>query len=191
MKRIVPFFLFLLALQCVAHAQDIRSKVKSETPSDQFTDVIDSESGIFGIPYGASEDELIAKLGMPIGYLRLSPGNTAMIFGKSRAFLFSANKLIGVRITDSLLDWKLSLAAASVSPCEAGDRPHWKLNNGIKDGMNMAEVKNLLGQSLSGDKYQTYYETTTSRVELDFAHYEDEGDTDKAYRISGLLVKKR
>lgn len=186
MKRIMFLLVFFLAL--AGYAQDIRCKVQTDTSTEQLTKLIDPDSGIYGIAYGTTEDEFISKFGNPNGYLRLSPGTTAMIYGKSHAFLFSGNKLTGVRITDLIFDWKLGLDTAGHGPF---DTIRWRINNGITKGMNLAEVKRILGENPPGDKYSTYYETTSSRVELEFAHYTDGGDTDKAYEVNGLLVKKR
>ena len=57
--------------------------------------------------------------------------------------------------------------------------------------MDLTEVKKILGQELLGDAYNKYYDTRTSRVELDFAKYTDEGDSESAYKVNGVLVKKR
>ena len=186
MKRIIFLLVLFLALPC--YAQDIRCKVQTDTPSEQLTKLIDPDTGIYGISYGTTEDEFISKFGNPNGYLRLSPGTTVMIYGKSHAFLFSGNKLTGVRVTDLIFDWKIASDSTGHGPF---DTIRWRLNNGITKGMNLAEVKRILGDSLSGDKYNAFYETTASRVELDFARYEDKGDTDRAYELNGLLVRKR
>jgi hypothetical protein len=186
MKPIICLLLLAAALPCPA--QDIRCKVRPADSSQESSGSIDPDFGIYGMPYGTTEDEFIAKFGMPVGYLRLSASETAMLYGKSHAFLFNGNGLVGVRITDSLLDWKTSSAVTAQSPF---DRQRWRLNNGIGPDATLAEVEQILGESLSGDKYNMHYETRTSRVELDFARYTGEGDTDQAYKVIGILVRKR
>lgn len=185
MRSIV--FLLVIAQALVCYAQDIRAKVQTERATGQITNVIDPDSSIYGIPYGTTEDEFVAQFGNPMGYMRMSGNTTCMIYGKSHGFIFEDGKLIGVRITDLIFDWKMSLSITGQSPF---DGIQWKLTNGIRAGMNLADVKRILGQSLSGDEYDKYYETSSGRVELEFAHYTDEGNTDTAHKVTGILVKK-
>jgi hypothetical protein len=199
-KPIAFFLAICFAFPC--YAQDIRSKVRTSTPAEQSSNFIDPDAGIYGVPFGTSEDDFIAKEGKPIGYIRLSPQSTAMIYGKSQAFLFTEGKLVGVRITDSILDWKLSRnmddqnlqrisGTSPVGPCDINSAPRWRLSNGITNGMDLTAVKKILGSKLSGDEYNRYYDTKTARVELDFARYTDEGDSERAYKVNGILIRKR
>jgi hypothetical protein len=125
MKQIGLCVVLIAATLC--QSQDIRSKVRTNLPSDQSMNLIDPDSGAFGIVFGTSEDEVIAKLGAADGYIRRAPGQSAMIYGKSRAFLFLNNRLIGLRVTDSLLDWKLFPDTSVETRCDTGESVLWRL----------------------------------------------------------------
>lgn len=64
----------------------------------------------------------------------------------------------------------------------------WQLDNGIQNGMSLAEVKRILGDRLQDDRYHRYYMTDRARVDLDFMHtVGKEGDED--HRVYGVLVR--
>src|SRR5947207_10389417 len=94
-------------------ADDIRSKVADGKEERKLTRFIDPDKSIFGMAFGTTEDEFIAMHGKPTGYVRLTGDETAMIYGKSHAFIFEGSKLAGVRIAHTIVDWKLSNVSLS------------------------------------------------------------------------------
>ena len=177
----------LTFVSSVFGADDIRSKVTDSNDAKKLTRQIDPDKSIYGIPFGTTEDEFIARNGKPIGYVRLSGAETAMIYGKSHAFIFEGGSLVGIRITRSIVDWKLSNASAP-SPF---DGINWQLANGIESEMSLTQVRKILGDKLSTKRYrQYYYMTEKAQVELDFSHYTSEGEGDDAHRVYGILVKQ-
>jgi len=178
----------LTFVSSVFGADDIRSKVTDSNDAKKLTRQIDPDKSIYGIPFGTTEDEFIARNGKPIGYVRLSGAETAMIYGKSHAFIFEGGSLVGIRITHSIVDWKLSNASAP-SPF---DGITWQLANGIESEMSLTQVKKILGDKLSTKRYrQYYYMTEKAQVELDFSHYTSGGEGDDAHRVYGILVQQR
>ena len=173
-----------------ADAGDIREKVSRADEALSLTQVIDPDKSIFGIPYGITEDDFIKKLGKPMGYIRLTGTETGMLYGRSHLFLFEGGKLSGIRITSRILDWKISKSILRLTPF---DRLQWKLNNGITKEMNLAEVKKILGDRLSKEKfgYQWYYTTNNAYVDLGFSHHTNEGDVDEAYIVSAILIRRK
>lgn len=169
-----------------AGSEDIRSKITEAGEEKQITGRIDPDKSVYGIPFGTTEDEFTRKHGKPIGYVRLSGDSTAMIFGKSHAFVFEGAKLAGLRISHSILDWKL----ADMSASGPFDRINWQLSNGIENGMSLVEVKKILGDKLSQKLFSYSYRTEKARVELDFSHYTSEGDGDEAHKVHGILVRQ-
>jgi len=177
----------LTFVSSVFGADDIRSKVTDSNDAKKLTRQIDPDKSIYGIPFGTTEDEFIARNGKPTGYVRLSGAETAMIYGKSHAFIFEGGSLVGIRITHSIVDWKLSNASAP-SPF---DGINWQLANGIESEMSLTQVRKILGDKLSTKRYrQYYYMTEKAQVELDFSHYTSEGEGDDAHRVYGILVKQ-
>ena len=184
--------ILILAVFSLAWARadddDVRSKVVGPGKSPALNRQIDPDKDIYGIPFATSEEEFIKAYGKPTGYVRLDGQETAMLFGNSHAFLFENGKLVGVRITYNILDWKLTQGLAQQG---LFNEQRWRLNNGIHQEMNRREVKEILGGKLQNDTpYQFYYRTEKARVDLDFSHYTQSGDDDEAYRVHGILVRQ-
>jgi hypothetical protein len=185
--RIITLAILLTVVSSVFGADDIRSKVADGKDEKQLTRRIDPDESIYGIPFGTREDEFIARHGKPTGYVRLSGAETAMVYGKSHAFIFKSGSLVGIRITHNIMDWKLSNASAP-SPFNG---INWQLSNGIETEMSLAQVRKILGDKLSTKRYrQYYYMTEKAQVELDFSHHTSEGDSDDAYRVFGIFLKQ-
>src|SRR6185295_17494075 len=151
------------------------------------SNIIDPDKSIYGVQWGSSEDEFIARFGNPTGYIRLNASDTVMLYGKSHAFIFTASKLSGVRISMNVLDWRLSQSIPALTPFDGAG---WQLSNGIRREMTLAEVKKILGESLKTERIQRYFNTDKARVELDFAHYPMEGENDEAYKLNGVYIRQ-
>src|SRR5438874_100898 len=135
--------LFLALVAISASAADIRDTVMAPAADAAATDRIVPDVAIYGMPYGCSEDAFIAKFGRPTGYIRITETQSAMLYGKSHAFFFTNGGLSGVRITQDVLDWRI---ANAMSKSTTFDVRSWQLDNGIRDGMNLVEVKRILGE---------------------------------------------
>lgn len=189
-KRLTPRFAFLIltSLAISADAQDIRSKVAAPPGVVKASEIIDPDSSIYGIPFGTTEDQFIAQFGNPMGYVRLPDGMTGMVYGKTHCFLFAGGQLAGLRVTHSVFDWKL---IESVAPSSMFDQVRWRLSNGITKNMTLVEVKEVLGDQLSTQKYRRSFVTQRSKVDLDFSHSVSEGENDESYKLFGLLITPR
>lgn len=182
------FIMLLLSVVSInAMALDIRDLVADSGQSDIVKE-IDPDKMIFGIPLGTTEDEFIKKYGKPTGYIQITKTDTGMLYGKRHFFFFEDKKLSGITVTHNIVDWEISQEILSNTEF---DRVRWKLNNGIKEGMNRADVKNILGDRLKKDKhgFKYYYTTDKSKVFLGFSHYVDAGEKDEAYTLYGITVR--
>jgi hypothetical protein len=94
MKPILAILILTGAVSLAVGAQDIRSKVASPSGAS-LTNIIDPDKSIYGEEWGSTEDEFISKFGYPTGYIRLNGAETAMLYGKNHAFIFTASKLSG------------------------------------------------------------------------------------------------
>jgi len=188
MKPIILTFLLLtIAASLNVPAQDVRSKV-GRSAETSLTNVIDPGKSIYGAQWGSSEDEFISKFGNATGYIRLNASDTVMLYGREHAFTFKDSKLSGVRINNPVFDGKLAQARITRTPF---DEIKWQLSNGINQGMNLANIKKVLGDSLiKSDPYHFYFNTGRARVELDFSHYPREGEGDESYKVSGIYVRE-
>lgn len=185
MKQILAILVLTVSIFLNVAAQDVRSKVgpASETSS---TNIIDPDRSIYGVEWGTSEDNFINKFGQPTGYIRLNGTETAMLYGKKHAFVFTDSKLSGVRISHGVFDWKLSQDLATKTPL---DSISWQLSNGIRADMNLAEVKKILGENLKADRYQRYFNSDKARVEIDFSRFVNGEEKDEAYKIIGIHIR--
>ena len=168
-------------------AQDVRSKV-GPLAGTSITNIIDPGKSIYGAQWGSSEDEFVSKFGNPTGYIRLNASDTVMLYGKEHAFTFTVSKLSGVRINNPVFDGKLAQARITRTPF---DEMKWQLSNGINQGMTLANIKKVLGESLiKTDPYHFYFNSHSARVELDFAHYPREGEGDESYKVFGVYIRE-
>jgi TonB family protein len=189
MKPIIAILVLTVAVSLDVVAQDIRSKVGPPSGTS-FTNIIDPDKSIYGAQWGSSEDEFISKFGYPTGYIRLNGAETAMLYGKFHAFIFTASKLSGVHITsiEPMFTWKLS----QVLPLSPFDRKvRWQLSNGIRPGMNLAEIKKILRESLKAARLQTYYfNSVKAGIEMDFYRLDSLGDKDEAYKLNSIYIRQ-
>lgn len=187
MKPILALLVLTVCVSINVGAQDIRSKV-GPTSVTSFTNIIDPDRSVYGMELGSSEDEFINKFGYPTGYIRLNGTNTVMLYGKEHAFIFTASKLSGVRITYSVFDGYLSQTVLTRTPFDA---IRWELSNGVRKDMNLADVKKILGDNLKSTRSQTYYfNSNRTRIELDFAYFPQEGQKDESYRVYGIYIRQ-
>lgn len=185
--KIITFFIGF-ALLATASAQDIRDKVVPAAVEDQLPSLIDPDVSIYGIGFGVSEDDFIARFGKATGYVRITPHESGLIYGRSHCFFFTDGKLSGVRITSSIFDWSVGNRVSAISPFSS---INWKLNNGISRDSNLTDMKRILGDKLVKDGPQYYYQTEKARVDVEVAHLTTAGDIDAAWRVHGLIIRKR
>lgn len=174
--------------------EDVRSKVAEADEQSGATALIDPDKSIFGIPLGTTEDEFIAKYGKPMGYLRLDSDETAMLYGKSHAFIFKDGQLGGVLLTYNTLDWDLSkgLRETQLFPSYNG----WELSNGLKPEMTLADARKILGDKLTAEdshgRYHQQYLTDKSRVKLSFSFRSGKAEDDEnSYSLHSIFIRPK
>ena len=153
-------------------------------PSEEFPRIIDPDCSLFGFPFRTSEQTFIRAVGAPDGCLHV-PGNESwLLYGKGCAFLFVNQQLQGVRLYRSGLPLGMDASQVPGAP--------WEMANGIRPGMNLAEIKGMLGDQLSGPHgYQQSYTTSNALVCLLFSCQAGEVDSDQRYVLSGILVMQK
>jgi hypothetical protein len=100
---------------------------------------IEPGKSFFGCPIGATEEEVIKKLGKPTGKLTPNKQRSSLLYGQNCMLEFWSGKLIGISISRERSYGKLESE-------EDGD---WTLSNGISLGMNLAEIKKILGELIT------------------------------------------
>jgi hypothetical protein len=178
----------LVLLASSVLAQDVRNQVNNAAQAKNLTSRIEPDTNVFGIPFGIKEDEFVAAYGKPTGYIRLNSDETIMIYGKSHGFVFDEAKLVGVRISFSIVDWKLTNTSNTPT---VFDGIKWRLNNGLVAETSLKEVKRIIGSNLAVKAGQYSYATIKARVELDFAQLPGDGEGDELFKVVGVYVRLR
>lgn len=190
MTRKCSLLILLACWPILVPAQDIRAKVAPPASSAASNEPIDPDTHIFRIPFGTTEDQFIAQYGQPIGYLHFDRSSSGMIYGRSACFLFTNAQLSGVRLTDNIVDWKLADSYADNSAFKQAAQ-HWQLSNGVSCGMSLTDVRRILNEQLQGGKFDCSFDTALARVRLEFSHRPDQGEGDNAYKLRGLLIRRK
>jgi hypothetical protein len=143
---------------------------------------IEPGKSFFVCPIGATEEEVIKKLGKPTGKLTPNKQRSSLLYGQNCMLEFWSGKLIGVSISRERSFGKLESE-------EDGD---WTLSNGIRLGMNLAEIKKIRGEIITEGRnfHNVSYEDEGSLVLLRFS---SKGSTDTkdldAYELYGITIK--
>jgi hypothetical protein len=102
--------------------------------------------------------------------------------------VFDEAKLVGVRISFSIVDWKLTNTSNTPT---VFDGIKWRLNNGLVAETSLKEVKRIIGSNLAVKAGQYSYATIKARVELDFAQLPGDGEGDELFKVVGVYVRLR
>ncbi len=111
--------------------------VVCKAPEDM---TIDPGKSIFGCPVGSSKDDVILKLGKPLGEIESGNGRSSLIYGKDCIILFFNNKLSGIKVPQNVFGYSFFIEDFAF-----GKDAKWMLSNGITQEMNLSEVKTILG----------------------------------------------
>ena len=114
-----------------------RQPVVCKPPEDM---TIDPGKSIFGCPIGSSKDDVILKLGEPLGEIESGNGRSSLIYGRDCIILFFNNKLSGIKVSQDFLG-----SSFFIENFAFGKNAKWMLSNGITQEMNLSEVKKILG----------------------------------------------
>jgi hypothetical protein len=168
-----------------------RSKPAKSKEEKRLTNRIDLEAGsIYGIPLGTAEEKFKKNYGEPTGRLRLANNETALIYGRSHAFVFVHNKLAGICISDFMLNWRMSKGALEPT---VFDGIQWQLSNGIISGLTSGDVKKIVREryaTSSCENYDCSFSTGKFHVEMSFTHNLSLGNKESAYKVAGIFAKK-
>ena len=174
-----------LAMSPLFADEDIRSKVKNGTHNISST--IDPGKHIYGHAFGSSEDDFIKAEGKPSGYIRLTALKTVLVYGESHGYIFTDGKLSGLRISSSIIDWKL---ANQMPYQQKHNDQDWKLSNGIMTEMTDKAVADIVGDKLKTENHNTFFMQGGCRVELSFATYSS-GEEKGVKKICGIYIQKQ
>lgn len=138
-----PFAQFFKDYIKPAHESGIQTTLKDKP-------IVPGKS-IFGLPIGATEDEVIRKAGEPTAKREYAKGMFSLIYGFEDVLEFWNGKLGGVSLLSFDLSLERDLVRKKLAPYVIGD---WKLENGICPGMKISKVKKLLGNKLHSSFWQ-------------------------------------
>jgi hypothetical protein len=162
------------------------SPLASAGANEPMSPIIDPDRGAYGISFGSTERQIVEKLGAPTGTVQLSSTRRALIYGKSHAFIIRKGTFRTLIVTDGVLDYRLSQGMESHPVI---DSISWTLSPGIKEGMSYAQVVKALGRADSTGDYNLAYETSNSRVELQFSGMQGARGDPESFSLRGLVIE--
>ena len=178
------FLLIYISFTSLSFAQeDVRNKVDQNKKVTPTTTQIDIGKHIFGHEYGVTEDQFIKKEGNPDGYLTLSAGRTVLIYGSEVGFIFKKKKLIGVRISNSIVDWELAKEIKSKSRF---DGINWRIKQGVFSNMTKAELVKKFGDKLRGRDYEQFLMFGDDRLVIRYSSSQSNGK--KIFTVHGVYL---
>ena len=148
--------------------------------------VIDPDHGVYGVAFGATEKQLIDKLGEPSGTIQLSSTRRALVYGKKHAFIFRKGVFRGLIVSNFILDYDL---VQGMEPHPVVDSITWTLVPGIKEGMSYAQVSKLVGRPAATGDYHLMYETADARVNLQFSGSEGSRRDPEGFTLFGFVIE--
>jgi hypothetical protein len=166
--------------------EDIRAIVQENKKVTASSSEIDVGKHIFGHAYGVSENDFIAAEGKPDGYINLSGGKTVMIYGKDVGFVFQNKKLIGVRITSSIMDWVIANEIKSKSRF---DGINWRVKQGVFKDMSKEDLVKNLGDTLKGEAYEKFLQIGDDRLVIRFSSSRMDGG-DPKFTVHGIYLTR-
>lgn len=102
---------------------------------------------VYGVPFGATEGDLVAKFGQPTGRIALTNGNDGLLYGDKHLFVFRSGKLIGVQAVKQVNTLLNCFDPDVPAVCPLNDIK-WTIAPGITEGMTSVEIEKLLGKPL-------------------------------------------
>ena len=164
--------------------------IESSTDGKDNHLTIDPVKSIFGCELGSLPDEVIKRLGQPLGRINLKNGQSALILREKCFLTFSDEKLVGAEIYSS--DYisgegsRFINENSSESDYHKFRKKNMSLVNGIKIGMPLAEAKKRLGikEKVNLDEPLTYTDGP-SKVSLGLrTQFDDEGTIISSIKIA-------
>jgi hypothetical protein len=134
---------------------------------------IDPDHDIFGIPLGTTVAQFVTAYGAPTGEMHVSAVDTTLLYGRSTAFFFESDRLVGgfFRAAGYILDMRLTDKLVGTTRFDA---LRWQLSNGVENGMSVTAIRKILGDKLQGGCSLAtgvvrlcYFTTENARVDLD------------------------
>lgn len=159
------------------HGVDAQQKVSSD---------LDPDGLMYGLKFGATENQVVAALGQPSGSLRLTATRKVLVYGKCNLFVFWKGAFRELDVGHVLLDYKL---AEQMEDHPLVSCASWTLKPGIRESMTFGKVARLLNRPNAQPDYHFNYETESATVELDFAGTErNPGEADN-FTLLGVRIK--
>ncbi|KPV41060.1 hypothetical protein AN478_03815 [Thiohalorhabdus denitrificans] len=146
---------------------------------------IDSESGVFGLPLGASLEDTVARFGSPNGLARLGGGRTALFYGTALTMVFEDGALSEVQY-QNMGQLKFNLESEEHP---FFDHVKWELGPGIQRGMKFKEAAELLGREDAEPDYElTAVADNGVRFKLSFSS--TQWSEDRWFKLTGFTMRR-
>jgi hypothetical protein len=143
---------------------------------------IDPDSSVYGLPFGATIDSLVARFGRPNGVVRIDDIRTGYIYGHTHLFVMKSGALREVYLGLQVLDWTIAKKMEQHPFFDNGD---WTVKPGIRANMRFEEVATLLGNRIGSPDYEKSFTTNQALVRLRFSS----ADNGKTFTLSSVMIR--
>ena len=150
--------------------------------------LIDPSRGLYGLPFGATEEETVQRFGKPVGIIELNESRRAYLYGKAHLLMFKKGNFSKLIVAEYIFAWRLqTLLDADLW----FDRDSWTLTPGIKRGMSLDTVAKLLKRDIPQGSHLWKYTDGDAQVELRFSKQiaKKSGKVEKTeFLLNGLSI---
>lgn len=185
--RIAGVALMLVTIKSMAADPIVDSP--DNYPSQRFNGrkhLIDPEHGAYGVPFNASEADIVKAFGRPNGVYQMSDDRRALIYGKSNALILKGGRFVEIYVTEQLLDWDF---ANRIEPHPFFDDGTWEVVPGIKKDMAFDKIKAVVGANLGDAKYEATYTTDHATIKLRFASSRNSEQETPKYVLMSVSIR--
>ena len=150
--------------------------------------MIDPKSGIYGLPFGSTEEETVQRFGKPVSIIELSEGHRAYLYGKAHLLVFKKGHFFKVIVSE----YHIAPQLHKMMDADLWfDSDSWKLTPGIKRGMSVDTVSKLLKKDIPHGVYSWSYTDGDAQIELRISKHTTKKDSvleKTEFQVTGFSI---
>lgn len=150
--------------------------------------LVDPDASVFGVPFGATEAEVVEAFGPPTGIYLLSEAKKLLFYGVDVGLIFRKGRLAEcILASHGLIDWNLM---KQVEKHPFFDARRWQLSGGLSAGASFDDVAKRLGKDLGEPRNSASYTTAHAAVDLQFySRTEKKGEKPSSFGLATVIIR--
>ncbi len=173
----------LPATEILPSVAEVPAALFAEKPRE-----IDPDQQVYGLKFGATEEELVAAFGRPTGVVRIDPQRVALLYGRRHAFVLNDGKFTEMQISEQpVFAWELG---SRMEGHPFFDSVSWSLQpGGVLPGMKFTDVAKALGAKLGAPGPKATFLSKNAQVELGFEPARDAKGAVRAFSLANVWIR--